>query len=100
MAADLEAVKAIDPSVNDLGEIGGDFIRLIENGIDAKTAFLAVKTASDGKHSPLPPETGSIGVTESAQSEFFTSKELDRLTSRDLENPLIFKKALKSLKKL
>ena len=100
MKADLDAIRQIDPSVNDLESLGGDFLRLIENGVDAKVAFSAVKAASEGSLSRRPPETGAVGVSEEAQGEFFSSKELDRLTPRDLENPLIFKKAMKSLKRL
>ena len=73
---------------------------LIENGVDAKVAFSAVRAANEDSLVKRPPETGSVGVTEDAQGEFFSSRELDRLTPRDLDNPVIFKKAMKSLKRL
>lgn len=98
--ADLRAIQQIDPGVTDLESIGGDFLKLIENGIDAKTAFTAVRAANEGSLSRRPPETGVVGVAEDSAGEYFSSKELDRLTRRDLENPLIFKKAMKSLKRL
>ena len=100
MQADLEAIQKLDPTVTDLESLGGEFLRVIENGVDAKVAFSAVRAANEGSLSRRPPETGAVGVAEEAQCEFFSSKELDRLTSRDLENPLIFKKAMKSLKRL
>lgn len=100
MRSDLEQIQRLDPTVSDLDSLGENFLRLIENGIDAKTAFAAVKAASAGAQSPKQPETGAVGNTENADSEFFSSRELDRLTSRDLDNPLIFKKAMKSLKRL
>lgn len=100
MRADLEAIRGIDPGVSDLASIGGDFLRLIENGVDAKVAFSAVRAANEDSLVKRPPETGSVGVTEDAQGEFFSSRELDRLTPRDLDNPVIFKKAMKSLKRL
>ena len=100
MRADLEAIRGIDPGVSDLASIGGDFLRLIENGVDAMVAFSAVRAANEDSLVKRPPETGSVGVTEDAQGEFFSSRELDRLTPRDLDNPLIFKKAMKSLKRL
>ena len=100
MQADLEAIRQIDPGVSDLESIGGDFLKLIENGVDAKVAFSAIKAANEGSLCKRPPETGAVGVTEDASGEFFSSKELDRLTKRDLDNPVIFRKAMKSLKRL
>ena len=100
MRADLETIRGIDPNVSDLESIGGDFLRLIESGVDAKVAFSAVRAASSDSLVKRPPETGSVGVSEDAQGEFFSSRELDRLTPRDLDNPVIFKKAMKSLKRL
>ena len=44
---------------------------------------------------------GSVtGHGAGAEKEFFTSEELDRLSQKDLENPAIFDKAMKSLKKI
>lgn len=100
MSADLEKIRSIDPAVESLESLGGEFIRLIESGIDAKIAFAAIKQVTDGKDKPSPPRTGAVGVSESAGGRFYTSKELDRLTPHDLENPAIYKKAMESLKRL
>lgn len=100
MQRDLEAVREIDPGVRRLTDPGEDFIRLIECGVDAKVAFSAVRAAKEAGSSRKPPETGAVGVRPDATGEFFSSRELDRLTSRDLDDPAIFKKAMRSLKKL
>ena len=100
MSSDLKALRQIDPGIKTLSELGEDFIRLIENGIDAKIAYNAVKKASEGTQMPSLPMTGAVGNTEGSHTRFFTSKELDRLTKKDLENPKIFKKAMESLKRL
>lgn len=101
MKSDLDAIKALDPEVQSLEGIGDSFIKLIENGIDAITAYYAVKKATDGKESQKSPESiGMVGAPRVHQSEFYSSRELDRLTARDLENPAIYKKAMESLKRL
>jgi len=100
MLRDLERIQKIDPSVESLDSIGGDFVKLIENGVDATVAFLAVSKATEGKVSPKPPKTGAVGFSEKRERGYFSSRELDRLTEKDLENPAIFKKAMESLKKL
>ncbi len=100
MERDLELIRKENSEITDLSELGDDFIRLIENGVEPLTAYNAVKKATDSKAVQTPPSMGSVGYSEGMQSRFFTSKELDRLTSKDLENPLIFKKAMESLKKL
>lgn len=100
MSADLESIRKLDPGVSSLESLGGDFIRLIENGVDASVAYSAVKRATEGKVTPKPPATGAVGRSESPENRYYTSKELDRLTSRDLENPAVFRKAMESLKNL
>jgi len=100
MQADLCEIQKVNPSVTELESLGGDFLRLVENGVDARLAYTAVCTLNDRALTPTPPETGAVGVTEDGKGAFFSSKELDRLTPKDLENPTIFKKALKSLKRL
>ncbi len=100
MDADLEAIRKIDPSITSLDNLGGDFLRLIENGVDAAVAFAAVRRATESKVLPKPPSTGAVGRSESPRNKFYSSKELDRLTAKDLENPAVYKKALESLKRL
>lgn len=100
MESDLKSIQRLDPSVTDLESLGDEFLRLIENGIDASVAFSAVRKATEGKVTPKPPVTGAVGRSESPKNKFYTSKELDRLTAKDLENPAVFRKAMESLKML
>ena len=97
MDKDLELLKKQDPEITTLASLGDNFIKLIENGVDVSVAYNAVKSAEVQK--PLPPQMGAVGEG-SYGSRYFTSKELDRLTAKDLENPKIFKKAMESLKRL
>ena len=98
--SDLKEIQRIDPSVKGLGDLGENFVRLIQNGIDAKTAFLAVRGQGMGGFKPEVPALGKLESTGGAGSEYFTSAQLDRLTEKDLNDPQIFKKAMKSLSKL
>ena len=48
-----------------------------------------------------PASTGSIKSTvgESKVKKYYTSEEVDKLTSKDLDNPTIFKNVMASMKK-
>ena len=97
MQSDLDELKKAEPSLEALDSLGEEFIRLVENGIDAKTAYHAIKQAVAA---PAVPSTGEMGTAGNSMPEFYSSRELDRLTARDLEDPAVFKKAMKSLKRL
>ena len=100
MARDLELIQKADPGVTDLASLGEQFIKLVECGVDASVAYNAVKKAKDGNLQPKPPGLGAIGRSEHPRSQYYTSKELDRLTAKDLEDPAVYKKAMESLKRL
>ena len=100
MSRDLETIKKLNPDITGLESLGEDFLRLIESGLDAKSAYTALYGATDGKGYATPPKLGSVGGLGNHESRYFTSRELDRLSLSDLENPKIFKKAMESLKRL
>ena len=96
MARDLERIQSEDGSVCELHALGEEFIKLIENGIDALVAFRAVKCSCKKQ----PEIIGAVCSDSGHESEYYSSRELDRLTAKDLENPAVYKKAIQSLKKL
>lgn len=100
MERDLKEIQRADPSVESLYDLGDDFLRLVENGIEPTKAYFALKEAADFKKSKKPPALKPMNTASFDVNPFYSSKELDRLTPRDLENPKIFKKAMESLKKL
>lgn len=100
MEEDLQRIRKIDPSVVSLDDLGEDYLRLVGNGIDGAAAFLALKGMKDIDKNPVPPAIGSVNSKTAEEREFFTGSELDSLTSADLDNPRILKKAIKSLTKL
>lgn len=52
------------------------------------------------KEKPSSPGSVKSTTTNKDEKEFFTSKELDQLTEKDLDNPKILEKAIKSMSKL
>ncbi len=100
MERDLKEIQKSDPSVTSLDMLGDDFLRLVENGVDAVHAYFALKAVSENKKTKKPPTLSAMNTALDRQNTYYTSHELDRLSPRDLENPAIFKKAMESLKKL
>ena len=95
MDSDLSEIQKLDSSVSSLSELGDKFCDLISLGWSAQDAYRAVKAAQN-----RPPQTGAVNVISDTESEFYSSSELDRLTPQQLDDPEVFKKALKSLKNL
>ncbi len=100
MERDLKEIQKNDPAITDLNMLGDDFLQLVENGVDAVHAYFALKAAADNKKTKKPPTLSAMNTALDRQNTYYTSRELDRLSPRDLENPAIFKKAMESLKKL
>ena len=98
-AEDLRQIQAVDSSVKSVDELGDNYFKLRAAGIDAMTAYRAIKGAS-APTTPKPADIGPISDGGSAEDEYYTSEQLDRLTDKDLDNPKIFKKAMASLSRL
>lgn len=98
IAEDLKKIQEIDPSVKSVEDLDIKFFTLRKNGIDAKTAYLAIKGSE--APSPKPTDIGSVGSAAGTDDGYFTSEQLDKLTLKDLEDPRVFEKAMKSTKRL
>lgn len=104
MDNDLKEIQAIDPTVTSLADLPPMFVSLRFNDVQpmsAKEAFLAAKNITEQTKTPKPASTGSM--TSSAvkeEKEYFTSEELDNLTSKDLDKPGVFEKAMRSMERL
>lgn len=99
--SDLAAIKKAFPdfkgkSIDDLGD---QFAALRANGVDAVTAYAAMQQAKQATAKPVPPVMGAVNQTP-AEKEFYTSEELDRLTDKDLDDPSIFARAMRSMTRL
>lgn len=103
MEADLKAIQEIDPKITSLNEMSELFYTLRFNEkhpVSAKEAYLAVKAIENQTKQPKPASLGSMTGAGKAESEFFTSAELDRLTAKDLDDPKVMEKALRSMARL
>ena len=103
MEEDLKAVQAIDPTVTSLNDLPKTFLALRFNQnapMGAKEAFLATRAIETQTKQPKPASVGSITSTGNVESEFYTSEELDSLTSKMLDDPKVMEKAMRSMARL
>ena len=103
MDEDLRAIQSVDPTVTSLNDLSETFLRMRFNPVspmDAKSRFLRARQIESRQKTPKPASTGSMTSTGKVENEFFTSQELDKLTSKDLDDPKIMEKAMRSLARL
>ncbi|MBE6953099.1 MAG: hypothetical protein E7452_06060 [Ruminococcaceae bacterium] len=98
-ADELRSLQAHDPTANltDLAALGEDYARLRRAGVGAVAAYEAVKyQRAKGE---IPPDTGALGSDRAQEKEFYTPDEVDRLTSRELDDPKIMERVMRSMTK-
>lgn len=81
MKDDLEKLQRIDPTVTDLEMLGDGYAKLIASGVDALTAYYAVRSASE---SAAPPKMGDISSLGREQSDYFTLDEVRAMTPAEI----------------
>lgn len=96
---DLGAIKALYPDLKakTVDDLGPDFMRLRAAGVDPVVAYGAVHSKEDLERKPVPPSTGSVKTTGTAESEFYSDDELNSLTDKQLNDPKTLEKAMRSL---
>ncbi len=98
---DLERVREAYPelSAKRPDEVGEIYCRLMASGkVDPVVAYEA-QVAADRRRNPIPDDMVSA-KSSGGSTMYYSSRELDRLTEKDLRDPGIFKKAMESLSKL
>ena len=98
MQEDLAAIQAVDPNVKDLSSLEG-YADLVERGITGVDAYYLLQGKKAAQAAAMPPSPGKVGGTDETGRDF-TGEELDHLTGKDLDDPSILKKALRSLRGL
>lgn len=79
--------------ITDLDKLPKDFYAMLAVGVNPIKAYAA---AREQKHTP--PTAGSVqSFGKTVEKEFYTNEELDRLTSKELDNPVILQRAIQSL---
>ena len=68
-------------------------------GSDRLMLYDAMETRQS-KEATVPPKIGKVNVKTETERNYYTNKELDSLTGKDLDDPAVLDKAIKSLTKL
>ena len=100
---DLKAIKDAYPEVKakSVRELGEKYWSLMKTGeLSAVEAYEVIRKLEErGKKTP-PPSTGSVKqVAGKTEKEFYSSEEVDELSEKDLDDPKILNKVLKSMTK-
>jgi len=99
MAEDLKQLQTVYPEVKSLNELDPKVFEIMKNGLDVITAHEIVKAQTDRTKKPTPPEIGGVDNSSSQEKDFYTSAEVDKLTSKDYENPKIMERVRNSMLK-
>lgn len=95
----LREVQELDPNIKSLDELGDAFVDFIASGLSTKKAYYATLAYNNNEKIFAPDAIGKVADTK-AERDFFTSEEIDQLTDEELDDPVIFAKAMKSLERL
>ena len=98
---DMEEIRAHDPTATarNIDELGPDYIRLRRAGIGNLAAYEAVKHARESGRKSAPPDVGAVGRDTAQEKEYYSPEEVDSLSSRELDDPKIMERVMKSMTK-
>lgn len=106
-AKDLAAIKAAfpDETAEAVDELGEQFRAMRYLGVDALTAYNAIRATrklAEPEPKPEPPAMGAVGEQSAPEPEFYSSEELAKLDKNPklLDDPKTLAKAIKSLTRL
>lgn len=98
---DLQSIKEVYPDIKaeSVLELGDVYLNIMKSGgaspVDAYAAQLAFNEREKAK---IPPKIGAVNLAAPEEKEFYTSEEVDKLSDKDLDNPKIMEKIMKSMK--
>lgn len=99
MQDDLKRIQGIDPTVKSLEELGNDYFKLIESGLDAEIAFNAVQAKRQRETKIAPTEIGKVNAQSKTEKDFYSPSEVDKLTEKELNDPKVWERVRKSMTK-
>jgi chemotaxis protein histidine kinase CheA len=101
MAEDLAKVQTVNPEVKNLDDLGGDFFALMGALHDPILAYDALQAKKARETKPIPQDIGAVNSSSSKEKDFYTSAEIDKLTSADYDrDPKLLDKVMKSIHRL
>lgn len=98
MERDLAAIRKIDKTVKKLEDLGPEFASLVNSGVDAQTAYFAVKAKEQANAKPKPKDIGAIG-SGTKEKDYYTPDEVENLTAEQMNDSKIRAKIRKSMTK-
>jgi hypothetical protein len=101
MADDLTKIKEAYPDVKvkHLKELGNEFFSALNATKDAVLAYDVIQTKKARETKPIPRDIGAVNSSSSKEKDFYTSAEVDKLTSKDYDNPRIMERVRQSMLK-
>ena len=98
---DLSAINRAFPTdkVGSVTALGQEFLRLRANGVDAVTAYGAVRCAKEAARPQIPPAVGAVNRTSNKSKDYYTPAEAERLSSAQLEDPKIWEAVRRSMER-
>lgn len=101
MDEDLKTIQSVYPDIKSLDDLGETYFELIGTGkYTAVKAAIAAKALKESETVTPPPSIGQLNQANSVEKEFYTSEEIDKLSPKELDNPKIMEKVMKSMLRL
>jgi hypothetical protein len=105
MKEDLATLKSAYPndakvqSLKDITELGTDFFGFMSALKDPAKAYDALLIMQGRTTKPVPPDIGAVNSSTGKEKDFYTPDEVDKLTSKDYDNPKIMERVRQSMLK-
>ena len=99
MDDDLKTIQSVYPDVKNLSELGNEFFSLLGATKDPLLSYEAVQAKKAKTLKPTPQEIGAVNSSSSKEKDFYTPAEVDKLTSKDYDNPKIMERVRASMLK-
>ena len=99
MDDDLKTIQSVYPDVKNLKELGNEFFSLLGATKDPLLSYEAVQAKKAKTLKPTPQEIGAVNSSSSKEKDFYTPAEVDKLTSKDYDNPKIMERVRASMLK-
>ena len=98
---DLAELKSKFPAdgIESTESLGVQYAKLRLAGVDNLTAYAAVRATKQADTKPTPPDTGAVGNGGTPERDYYTPEEVDKLTPKQLDDPKILDKVMKSMTK-
>lgn len=95
---DLRKIQAVYPEAK-MEDLEGQFMAAINVTQDPLLAYATIQQLKEKTVKPTPPNIGAVNSSSSKEKDFYTPDEVDKLTSKDYDNPKIMERVRASMLK-